>query len=138
MKNFIILFISFLWLCSYGCTDGQSQTSKTLLAPAEFSKKLSEMPSPMIIDVRTPGEFSAGHLINANNINWNGNDFETQIARIDKSKPVFVYCQAGGRSASAAKKMRSEGFKEVYELSGGFSKWREAKLPETTNPTNNN
>ena len=138
MKNIILLFISFLWLCSYGCNDGRSQSSKTLLAPAEFSKKLSEMPAAMIIDVRTPGEFSGGHLINATNIDWDGNDFETQIAKIDKSKPVFVYCEAGGRSASAAKKMRSEGFKEVYELSGGFSKWREAKLPETNTPSNGN
>jgi thioredoxin len=43
-----------------------------------------------------------------------------------------VYCLSGGRSGSAASKMRSDGFKEVYEMNGGMMKWRAANLPETT------
>ncbi len=132
MKNFIVIHISFLLMLFHSCTSGQTPSQKTSLSPKEFSEKINQMPSAPIIDVRTPKEFSLGHLINANNIDWNGNDFDAQIATFDKSKPVFVYCQVGGRSAAAAKKMRSDGFVEVYELSGGISKWRTAKLPETT------
>jgi len=87
------------------------------------------MPDAAIIDVRTPQEFSDGHLIHATNMDWNGDRFEAQVSTLDKSKPVFVYCYSGGRSAAAAKKMRANGFTEVYELAGGFSKWRDAKLP---------
>ena len=75
------------------------------------------------------------NLPNAKNIDWNGNNFDQEIASFDKSKPVFVYCLSGGRSSSAAKKMRSEGLNEVYELKGGIMKWRAANLPETSDNT---
>jgi thioredoxin len=85
--------------------------------------------------VRTPDEFSKGHLANAHNYDWNGNEFEKQIAPLDKLKPIFVYCLSGGRSSSAANKMRSEGFTQVYEMNGGIMKWRGANLPEATDKT---
>ena len=69
---------------------------------------------------------------NAVNYNWNGNEFDQQIAKLDKSKAVFVYCLSGGRSSSAANKMRSIGFQKVYEMGGGMMKWRSANLPEST------
>jgi thioredoxin len=115
------------------CSNGQINSSdKTNLSAAEFSNKIKEQPSSAIIDVRTPGEFAKGHLMNSINFDWNGNKFDEQIAGLDKSKPVFVYCLSGGRSSSAASKMRSEGFTTVYELDGGIMKWRGANLPETT------
>lgn len=131
MKNFLVLHISLFLLMSFGCTSGQTQSNKNNLPPKEFSEKLNQLSGAVILDVRTPGEYADGHLINAMNVDWNGDDFDAGIKTIDKSTPVFVYCQAGGRSASAAKKMRSEGYKEVYELKGGFEEWQAAKLPET-------
>lgn len=80
---------------------------------------MKELSNASILDVRTPSEFSKGHLINALNYDWNGNEFDKQIAPLDKSKPVFVYCLSGGRSSSAANKMRSSGFTQVYEMDGG-------------------
>jgi thioredoxin len=118
------------------CSSGQSNsTTRTNLSATEFAEKIKEIPTASIIDVRTPAEFSKGHLINALNYDWNGNEFDKQIAPLDKSKPLFVYCLSGGRSSSAANKMRSNGFKTVYELDGGIMKWRGANLPETTENT---
>ncbi len=114
------------------CTNGQSQGTKTNLSALEFAAKINKLPDAPIVDVRTPEEFSKGHLVNALNYNWNGDEFEKQIATLEKSKPVLVYCLSGGRSSSAAQKMRSSGFKTVYELDGGIMKWRGASLPETT------
>lgn len=114
------------------CTIGQAQSPQTNLSATEFAHKIKELPTAAIIDVRTPDEFLKGHLVNALNYHWNGNEFDKQIAPLDKSKPVFVYCLSGGRSSAAANKMRSDGFKEVYELSGGIMKWRAANLPETS------
>jgi len=133
MKNILVITTSFILIFSSGCSNGQNQTQKTNLPPKEFSEKINQTPDALIIDVRTPDEFSAGHLVNARNIDWNGNSFESQILTIDKSTPVFVYCQAGGRSSSASKKMRSSGFTKVYELDGGFADWKEAKLPVASN-----
>ena len=117
------------------CNIGQTQNAQTNLSATEFADKIKELPNATIIDVRTPDEFSKGHLANANNYDWNGNEFEKQIAPLDKSKPIFVYCLSGGRSSSAASKMRSDGFKTVFELDGGIMKWRGANLPETTDNT---
>ena len=134
MKYFNSLLILSVALFN-SCSNGQTGATNTDLPPTEFAEKIKELPSADIIDVRTPEEFENGHLPNAKNIDWNGNDFDQQIANLDKSKPVFVYCLSGGRSSSAAKKMRSEGFKEVYELKGGIMKWRAANLPESSDNT---
>ncbi len=130
-KYFLAFFTSALFFFN-SCSNGQSQSSNTSLSAKDFEKKINQLPGAPVIDVRTPGEFSKGHLQNALNIDWNGDGFETEISKLDKSKPVFVYCLSGARSASAAGQMRSNGFKEVYELKGGILKWRAANLPETT------
>jgi thioredoxin 1 len=116
----------------FSCSNGQTNGIKTHLSATEFADKIKEQPLATIIDVRTAEEFSKGHLGNALNFDWNRNEFESQIAPLDKSKPVFIYCLSGGRSSSAARKMRADGFKTVYELDGGIMKWRSVNLPETT------
>ncbi len=64
------------------------------------------------------------------NIDWNGNDFESQLVKFDKTKPVLVYCLSGGRSAQAAENMRANGFVKVYEMDGGMLQWRSKKYKE--------
>lgn len=133
MKKY--LTICFAAILFNSCTSGQTNDTKTNLSVTEFADKMKDLPNASIIDVRTPDEFSKGHLANALNYDWNGNKFEKQIATLDKSKPVFVYCLSGGRSLSAANKMRADGFMQVYEMDGGIMKWRAANLPETTDNT---
>ena len=101
MKKIITLSFILLSVLFTSCTN--SQTSKTNLSPIEFSNKISESNEAVILDVRTPQEFSEGHIENAKNVDWNGNQFELQIEKFDKIKPLFVYCLGGGRSADALK-----------------------------------
>lgn len=108
-----------------------AQVASNLNATA-FNTRLTQASSAQIIDVRTPGEFNQGYIQNALNIDISRNDFRHQIARLDKNKPVFVYCLTGSRSLHAMQYMRSVGFKEVYNLSGGIIRWRSANLPEVT------
>ncbi len=128
----ITLSIVFVNSCSNGQNKTDAQTKNYNLSVAEFSEKIKQMPAAPIIDVRTPGEFTNGHIANALNIDWKSGSFESKISQLDKNKAVFVYCYSGNRSTAAANKMRSLGFKEVYELSGGIIKWRTAGMPETT------
>lgn len=128
MRLSTILFLC-LSVLFYDCSNGQSSTNTNLTA-TEFAEAIAQKPNAPIIDVRTPEEFSEGHITNALNINWNGANFKQEIAKIDKNNPVFVYCLSGGRSTSAANSMRAMGFKMVYEMQGGMMKWRAAKLPE--------
>jgi thioredoxin 1 len=132
MKRLLILSAIVALLLNSGCSNGQSG-DKTTLSVSEFAERIKQIPAVPVIDVRTPEEFAKGHLQNARNIDWNGNDFLNQISTLDKSKPVLVYCLSGMRSEAAASKMRAHGFKEVFELKGGIMKWRAAGYPETTN-----
>ena len=59
----------------------------------------------------------------AENINFKSKDFLSQISKLDKSKPVLLYCSAGGRSAKASIIFDSLGFKEIYDLKGGYLSW---------------
>ncbi|MEM6346262.1 MAG: rhodanese-like domain-containing protein [Bacteroidota bacterium] len=94
------------------------------MTTADFSNMLSNLTKPQLIDVRTPPELAGGYIPGARNFNVNGPDFETQMASLDPDYPVLVYCGAGGRSKRAAKALLSMGFKEVYELDGGFTDWK--------------
>ncbi len=115
---FTLLFIS--------CT---AQKQNTLTAD-EFEKGISATAEVQILDVRTPGEFFGGHIKNAFLADWNNKEeFDRRIAFIDKNKPVYIYCLAGGRSAAAADKLRKMGYENVYELKGGTNAWRATNKP---------
>ncbi len=100
----------------------QSGANKTI-PPAEFEQKLAQS-DVQVVDVRSPEEFASGGLPGAVNYNVNGGDFEKNLDKLDKSKPVLVYCLSGGRSGKAAEMMASKGFKEVYNMDGGMVRWR--------------
>jgi thioredoxin 1 len=130
-KNLIGTLLLILAVLINSCSNGQSQDRdvKTNLSANEFAEKITQIPEATLIDVRTPGEFSKGRLKNAVNIDWNGNSFDNHVALLDKKQPLMIYCLSGSRSASAAGKLRSMGFAEVFELNGGIMKWNAAGLP---------
>ena len=127
--NFILFFVAAIFISS--CTNGQSNNGFTSVTPKEFSEKLTKTPDAVLIDVRTPGEYADGHLQDAINIDWKGRDFGAQVADLDKSTPVYVYCLSGGRSKGAANFLKKEGFETVIEMDGGMNKWRSLQMPET-------
>jgi rhodanese-related sulfurtransferase len=104
--------------------DTQGQITENVSAE-EFHRLYTEKGGQML-DVRTAGELEAGYIPNAVNIDFYSNSFEDKLKDLDKTKPVFVYCAAGGRSGKAMQMMASMNFVEVYNLSGGFPTWEEA------------
>ncbi len=118
--NFIsLLLLSFLFISCHGQTSNSVNTIDAKL----FAEKLKTNENPQLLDVRTPEEYSVEYIGNAKNVNWNGDDFVAKVNSYDKSKPIFVYCKVGGRSAQAANKLAELGFKEIYNLNGGIMKW---------------
>ncbi|GHB53616.1 thioredoxin [Persicitalea jodogahamensis] len=99
------------------------------LAVDAFNQKLADTPQGQLLDVRTPDEYEQGHLAKSQNLDVKDPVFVQKLATLDKDKPVFVYCLSGGRSGKAAKLLVDNGFKEVYDMQGGFLKWSSAKLP---------
>ena len=88
-------------------------------------------PDFVILDVRTPGEFAAGHLEDAVNIDFNGGTFDTDVGALDRDQTYLVHCQTGRRSAMATADMLAMGFGDLYEMVDGFDGWLAAGLPWT-------
>jgi len=80
----------------------------------------------VVLDVRTPGEFAAGHLAKAQNIDSAAPDFSDRLQALDKAKSYLVYCRTGNRSRQALRTMGAEGFGQVYHLSDGVRGWQNA------------
>jgi rhodanese-related sulfurtransferase len=83
----------------------------------------------LVLDVREPGDYSAGHILGARNV---------PLARIDagdgelakrKDRPVIVYDDGGERAGKAAAALKKQGYTQVANLSGGLGAWRQAGLP---------
>lgn len=72
----------------------------------------------IILDVRTPDEYSSKHIKNAINIDFYGADFTSKIKALDKSKDYKVYCRSGNRSGQTVNMMKSLGFKSVENVGG--------------------
>jgi rhodanese-related sulfurtransferase len=90
----------------------------------EFKEKYNHTKGAVLLDVRTPGEFRAGTVRGARNIDFMSASFGSQIATLDKTKEYFLLCRSGARSAQACNLMSKEGFK-VYNLAGGIGEWPE-------------
>lgn len=89
----------------------------TTLTPEELIEKVSKG-EVYLIDVRSPCEYRGGYIKGASNIDVMASDFLNKASKLNKTKHVFVYCQSGMRSGSAASKLRNVGFSNVTNLGG--------------------
>jgi rhodanese-related sulfurtransferase len=109
-----------------GCSTSNEATKK--VDPVEFSEVVAE-PGVIILDVRTPEEFNAGHIENAININVADSNFSSEVSKLDKNATVAVYCRSANRSAVATKEMAELGFTDMYDMQGGIIDWEAAGGP---------
>ncbi len=140
MKNIILVLASILTLVIYSCSNNTNaeiapldeiaalmQQQKVIInVNVEQFKKLVTSEKGTVLDVRTPGEWAEGTIANAEKIDYYNDNFATEIEKLDKTKPVFVYCKKGGRSSSAAEILKEKGFTKVFNLDGGISAWLDA------------
>ena len=82
----------------------------------------------LVIDVRDPGEYGAGHILGARNLPVSRIDEKTDLGK-RKDRPLIVYCDSGARSSKAAAALRQQGYTQVVNLSGGLGAWQAAGLP---------
>lgn len=121
----IFIGLLFFGLSTISCIN-QNQEGVSVVSTEVFEQKMTEA-DVQVVDVRTEGEYVDGHLVNATNIDVLQADFKEKVANLDKDKPVMVYCKMGGRSAKAASKLKEQGFKNITDLDGGITSWKEAE-----------
>ena len=88
---------------------------------------LIKNPNVAILDVRTDAEVKNGKIPGAKVLDFKAEDFKQQVRKLNKNKQYFVYCRSGVRSANAARIMVNNGFKDVYNLKGGYEAWKKNK-----------
>jgi len=91
--------------------------------------RLINQKDAVVIDVRAPGEYAQGHILNARNIPLGELDARLKEIERYKEKPLILSCGRGDQSASAASALRKHGFTQVVNLSGGIAAWQQAGLP---------
>ena len=124
-KSIVVAFFSILIALSFtSCKDGKEQVEPfiELVSVVDMEEAL-KADNVQLIDVRTRAEFASGHIKDAKNIVYRGDDWDAQVAALDKDKPVYVYCGTGGRSARCTVILEEAGFTKIFDLDGGVTKW---------------
>jgi rhodanese-related sulfurtransferase len=117
MKKLIFITMSIFNL-TFGAQAQQIDAYKIL--DAQIFKDSIATKNIQLIDVRTPDEYKSGHIKNAKNIDFYSSDFNVEFNKLDKEKPVYIYCRSGSRSRQSANKLADMGFKIIYDLKGGI------------------
>lgn len=130
MKNIFLMFVFIALLSVVGFSANEKEVDVvfyTDVTPPEAEALIIENAENehfVILDVRTPSEFNAGHIDGATNVNCNASDFEEKMNRFNKNDIFLLYCASGGRSSSALKKMKAWGFTKIYHLKQGYNGWK--------------
>jgi rhodanese-related sulfurtransferase len=126
--KYLFLILFFLGSSIYSTAQNQVTLKPAIakdLTVKEFTKQMQNNPG-VLLDVRTPGEVKKGAIEGSINIDFFDDDFEARVNRLDKTKPIYIYCAVGGRSGEAIDLMKQKGFVELYNLAGGYSAWMKA------------
>lgn len=97
----------------------------------EAALLIAQKPMLVILDVRTPAEFSEGHIQGAINIDYYGSDFKKNLSALDKGVQYLIHCRSGARSGRSLPIMQSVGLVNIIHMDNGFNSWKTAGLPVT-------
>src|SRR3989339_145903 len=126
----IIMFIA-------ACADKTARTTvpeKTpeisMLTAVNFREAIKKNDAnSVLLDIRTPEEYSQGHIKGSRNIDFYSADFKDQLSVLDKSKTYLIYCRSGNRTRAATAIMRELGFNKIIVLENGIIDWSGNNLP---------
>lgn len=124
MFRFVILAIMSASVLVAGCTPA-APAGVQRLSPQDYVTTL-QASDHILIDVRTPGEFSDGYIEGAINIPLQ--ELQQRLSEIPQDQDIVLYCRSGNRSAQAANILSSAGFSSIYDL-GGTIQWQGAGYP---------
>ena len=136
----LVGFGVFRWQAQSSSSDGVLRNNNQIIgniSPKEglsIIEKNRDNPNFIILDVRTPQEYSPEHISDAINVDYYSNSFRSNLNQQDKGKTYLIYCRSGRRSGLALDVMRELGFSEVYDIAGGILAWKANSLPYLIRP----
>ncbi|MFT4782196.1 MAG: rhodanese-related sulfurtransferase [Pseudohongiellaceae bacterium] len=122
MKNKVLIYCFALFAFAFSCKEA-TQT-EVVMVSAEEMQELLELEDIQLVDLRTLEEYKTGFIEQAQNIDYTSPTFEEDLVKLDKSKPIMVYCKSGIRSGKCSKKLKEAGFIKIYDLKGGITQWK--------------
>lgn len=125
-SNILKISFGFLLFASVGCA--QQPSGYKSISAGEFAEMLLKDPG-IVLDVRTPGEYKAGHVAQSVLIDIMQADFEDKIKNLDKNNTYYIYCRSGNRSSKASTLMTELGFKKVYNIKDGIDNILRSGVP---------
>jgi rhodanese-related sulfurtransferase len=135
MKRVLLFMTMAVGILAANCQQSSPTDEETTVQPevsdaiemievAQLKQMLSDSSEIQLFDIRTPKEYGEGTIGPAQNINFFDSDFGTQMLEAtDKEQPIYIFCRSGRRSGRAARKLKTLGFKEIYDLKGGYLAW---------------
>jgi len=129
--SLVVLALLGLTLAQAADKPPNNRTDETVVhhVNPEAAQKLVAENKMVVLDIRTPEEFKAGHIAGATNINFRAADFAKQIGALSKDKTYLLHCASGNRSTQSLPVFKQHEFKSLYHLDGGMKAWEKAGLP---------
>lgn len=115
-KYFFLLFSLFVF-------SQENTQVYEVLSYDDFKNQISN-DNVLLFDLRTMDEFNSGHLKGSINIDFYEEKlFDKFFKKVNKSKPIYIYCRSGNRSKKSSEKLKNLGFVKVFDLEGGYKNW---------------
>ena len=124
MKTFLIGTAALLLSCGVSAEDRKFET---MTAEGVHQRLQSEAEKPLVVDVREPDEFEAGHIREA--LLAPLGDVEKQLAGVPKEREIILVCRSGRRSGIAAKALAERGYSKLWNMEGGMLAWEKLGYP---------
>ena len=125
----LVALLSFAPVGDLFAGDGTNTSTVVTHVGADQAAQLVKRGGVIVIDLRTPEEFAAGHITGATNIDCKAEGFEKRLNALDREKTYVVHCGSGRRSTNALPIFEEKGFKQIAHLDGGLKAWSAAKQP---------
>lgn len=111
------IFAAFMFLLLITGCSGGSYTDVSV----DEAKELIDNDEVQVLDVRTPDEFAAGHIPGAKLVPLQV--LESMLSELDQDQKYLVVCRSGNRSTQASEILVENGYKNIYNMTGGMNEW---------------
>lgn len=129
-----LIFLASMLMFTSIQAEEEAENAVEKIAVTAAQDYVAQHEDAVIMDVRTPAEFDLSHITGALNVNVQDDDFESMVAGLDKDRTYLVHCTrnpGNGRTSRALETLQNLGFKNLYNIEGGYIAWKEAELPLT-------